>query len=1109
MLHEKVVDLTSNLTFTHDYTNVDIPATVHSNTAYVGFTGGTSGRRSTQDILSWTYTNGNGNLINQSDFANHNNFTANGFATFTTENLAGPPNDTVHTSSYPVARLTETEPADLGGSIFYNQQVDVRNFTTTFTFRMLQGTVPLGDGMTFTIQDAQGHPFLPDYGNSVIKLSPNANATSPANRMTVSDFFTPSNFDVLQYNVDVSSGGVVLLPPAPGTCAPERGGGLGQGGAIYLLDASNLGGIGNPIQTIPLPFPGTWGNPAYYNGMVYVQTADNRMKAFELKRDTTDNTMKLTPAPVSVAPNFVNYPNMTPAVSSNDNSNGIVWGVQTDNYIYGGPAVLYAYDANNLNNVLFTSGKLPGGSANQANTASPATKFVTPIIANGKVYFGANGAVDVYGLLNQGSGGNNGGGQTGQLSQAIDQAFQTAITDINLAFQAYTGGSTQTLVNSIDQALQNLSSSVNTALSGVSGQSQALSYIQNVISNDKQLLDQLAGNLSTAQSNANAALEVALQVLSSAQNQAMEYVGAAGNGGNPAIPTGPVESQPEPIKPGKAQVSGQLLGDVLNRTNREAFANAYYTAFANHAASTSQQDLATLFNNIAFVELKDHFHSDASIAGLFGSEKANLKSAIVHMTQEAGLYKVYAQEAKSVGDTAIARVFRVNRQNALYAVNLLQSLQAQRNGQSSTPPSGGLTSPPNVTPGNLKDATISNLLKAMHGDAYTHALFSGFAQLANQNNDSDLASAFTKLANAAMTSFENEAQLSGFVSTNTINTSYAIGEEAVAFSQYQAFGKIAQQKNQSSVAQTLFSNGMDELHHLNLDQQALTALLSQSGSTGTVGLGGMNLGSNPQAQAVGKAFDATSGAIQLAFQSYQGGSTDSLVASINQSLDDLSSKVNTALGGDSSQKQALSDIQSVIRNERAQLGQLAQNLPTDQSAIRNFDLTLARQFLGDDKLQAVKQIAAARIGNGVINTGPTENVTEPINPGLRRSPASSSATRSPGPRTRPSPGPSTPPSASTRPTPVSPGWRRCSTTSPTSSSTTTSVATPTSPASSAKPTRPTSSPPSSTRPRSSASTRCTRRRRGWPATRRSPRSSRPRCKTLRASSTHSRQPWRT
>ena len=58
------------------------------------------------------------------------------------------------------------------------------------------------------------------------------------------------------------------------------------------------------------------------------------------------------------------------------------------------PAVLYAYDATNIARPSYSSEE------NAArNRASLATRFVVPVVVNGRVYFGARDEVDVYGLL--------------------------------------------------------------------------------------------------------------------------------------------------------------------------------------------------------------------------------------------------------------------------------------------------------------------------------------------------------------------------------------------------------------------------------------------------------------------------------------------------------------------------------------------------------------------------------------------------------------------------------------------------------------------------------------------------------------------------------------
>jgi len=64
-LTETITDNTTHATFTQSYT-INIPAIVGSNTAQVGFTGGTGGSHvATQNVLTWTYSSTAGSLIVQ------------------------------------------------------------------------------------------------------------------------------------------------------------------------------------------------------------------------------------------------------------------------------------------------------------------------------------------------------------------------------------------------------------------------------------------------------------------------------------------------------------------------------------------------------------------------------------------------------------------------------------------------------------------------------------------------------------------------------------------------------------------------------------------------------------------------------------------------------------------------------------------------------------------------------------------------------------------------------------------------------------------------------------------------------------------------------------
>jgi hypothetical protein len=90
----------------------------------------------------------------------------------------------------------------------------------------------------------------------------------------------------------------------------------------------------------------------------------------------------------------VNMRGPTLAISSNGSENGILWAVQFDAQSSGGPAILHAWDANDVTHELYNSNQ---NSARDA--AGTAIKFAVPIVANGKVYMNAQTEVDVYGLL--------------------------------------------------------------------------------------------------------------------------------------------------------------------------------------------------------------------------------------------------------------------------------------------------------------------------------------------------------------------------------------------------------------------------------------------------------------------------------------------------------------------------------------------------------------------------------------------------------------------------------------------------------------------------------------------------------------------------------------
>jgi hypothetical protein len=89
------------------------------------------------------------------------------------------------------------------------------------------------------------------------------------------------------------------------------------------------------------------------------------------------------------------YPGATVSISADGLTDGVVWAVQNTS-----PAVLSAYDAKNLARELYNSNQVP-----ERDQFGAGNKFVTPTIANGRVYVGTPTGVAVFGLLPEKAGG--------------------------------------------------------------------------------------------------------------------------------------------------------------------------------------------------------------------------------------------------------------------------------------------------------------------------------------------------------------------------------------------------------------------------------------------------------------------------------------------------------------------------------------------------------------------------------------------------------------------------------------------------------------------------------------------------------------------------------
>jgi hypothetical protein len=229
-----------------------------------------------------------------------------------------------------------------------------------------------------------------DFGQTVLKFSLNRPGLSPI------DYFTPFDYEEMEKrNMDLGTGGSILLPDQPGL-HPHLLITVGKAGTIYVLDRDSLGHFkassdNQIVQSIPQVFSGRFhSSPAFWQSdhasWIYLGGVGERLKAFSV----TDGVLSSTPT--SESTNTFGYPGATPVVSSDESSNGIVWAISSAR---DGESVLNAYDATNLATLLYSSDQAPS----HRDKADPVLRFVVPIVANGKVYFGTQNNLDVYGLL--------------------------------------------------------------------------------------------------------------------------------------------------------------------------------------------------------------------------------------------------------------------------------------------------------------------------------------------------------------------------------------------------------------------------------------------------------------------------------------------------------------------------------------------------------------------------------------------------------------------------------------------------------------------------------------------------------------------------------------
>jgi len=273
----------------------------------------------------------------------------------------------------------------------------------------------------FETADANYQPKSNTYGDSIVKINSGANALS------LLDWFTPFNQSYLQeYDLDLSSVGPVLLPDQQGSY-PHILVGSGKTEEIYVVNRDSMGrfnstGNTNILQDIPTSssqtgcMTATIGSstgstcrnapPSYFNNGVnsYVYMVDDGNStpaSLTFSCDVLQYTINpsnqinqiLSTAPTAQATFGTNCLVGGASISANGSTNGIVWVVVSK----GTATALHGLNASTLVSV-YNSNQRP-----TRDSLGITARFVTPTIANGKVYVGGRtatgGQLVVYGLL--------------------------------------------------------------------------------------------------------------------------------------------------------------------------------------------------------------------------------------------------------------------------------------------------------------------------------------------------------------------------------------------------------------------------------------------------------------------------------------------------------------------------------------------------------------------------------------------------------------------------------------------------------------------------------------------------------------------------------------
>lgn len=222
-----------------------------------------------------------------------------------------------------------------------------------------------------------------DAGDSFVKLDAH---------LHMMDYFAPFNQACLQRgDVDLGSGGPLIVPRSPGDDSSSELIGGGKEGRLYVIDIYHMGryrttaspctheavtNVDHIKQEFLPAKHSIFSTPAYWSGSngayVFVSAVRDYTQSYRLRNGYL--------RAVSATKTRFAYSGGNPIVTSNGNTpgTGILWLLT--------PGLLSAYDATNLKNRLYSS------------SIDDYVKFSNPIVTDGKVFVPTRDSLKIYGL---------------------------------------------------------------------------------------------------------------------------------------------------------------------------------------------------------------------------------------------------------------------------------------------------------------------------------------------------------------------------------------------------------------------------------------------------------------------------------------------------------------------------------------------------------------------------------------------------------------------------------------------------------------------------------------------------------------------------------------